>query len=93
MVDAPKNAKRVEVRAPMSGVFYRQPDPEDPPYVEIGEGCRIHRAIVDRGAVFPPGSEVGIDHEADKANGYRVTESGLTLVTPDMLGQQLHFTR
>ena len=30
-------AKRVEVRAPMSGVFYRQPAPEDPPYVEVGD--------------------------------------------------------
>ena len=30
-------AKRIEVRAPMSGVFYRQPDPEEPPYVEVGD--------------------------------------------------------
>ena len=30
-------AKRIEVRAPMSGVFYRQPGPEDPPYVEVGD--------------------------------------------------------
>jgi len=28
--------KRVEVRAPMSGVFYRRPGPEQPPYVEVG---------------------------------------------------------
>jgi biotin carboxyl carrier protein len=37
MVHAPDKAKRVEVRAPMSGVFYRQPGPEDPPYVEVGD--------------------------------------------------------
>jgi biotin carboxyl carrier protein len=37
MVNAPNNAKRVEVRAPMSGVFYRQSGPEDPPYVEVGD--------------------------------------------------------
>ena len=30
-------AKKVEVRAPMSGVFYRKPAPEDPPYVEVGD--------------------------------------------------------
>ena len=30
-------AKRVEVRAPMSGVFYRQPGPDEPPYVEVGD--------------------------------------------------------
>jgi biotin carboxyl carrier protein len=29
--------RRVEVRAPMSGVFYRKPAPDDPPYVEVGE--------------------------------------------------------
>ncbi len=28
--------KRVEVKAPMSGVFYRRPAPEVAPYVEIG---------------------------------------------------------
>ena len=37
MANPPERAKRVEVRAPMSGVFYRQPGPEDPPYVEIGD--------------------------------------------------------
>ena len=29
--------KRVEVRAPMSGVFYRKPSPGDPAYVEVGD--------------------------------------------------------
>ena len=28
---------RIEVRAPMSGVFYRTPAPDQPPYVEIGD--------------------------------------------------------
>jgi biotin carboxyl carrier protein len=30
------SGKRVEVRAPMSGVFYRRPAPEEPPYAEVG---------------------------------------------------------
>ena len=29
--------KRVEVRAPMSGIFYRKPAPDKPSYVEIGD--------------------------------------------------------
>ena len=29
--------KRIEVRAPMSGVFYRKPAPDQPYYVEIGD--------------------------------------------------------
>jgi len=28
--------KRVEVRAKMSGIFYRRPSPEQPPYVDVG---------------------------------------------------------
>jgi biotin carboxyl carrier protein len=28
--------KRVEVRAKMSGIFYRRPSPDKPPYVEVG---------------------------------------------------------
>ena len=29
--------KRIEVRAPMSGVFYRKPSPDQPSYVEVGD--------------------------------------------------------
>lgn len=63
------------------------------PDVRIGRRCRIHRGIIDRGTVLPEGTIIGEDHDADRARGFRVTDSGLTLVTPDMLGQQLHFTR
>lgn len=34
MAEADK--KRVEVRAKMSGVFYRRPSPDESPYVEVG---------------------------------------------------------
>jgi len=34
------NGKRVEVRAPMSGVFYRRPAPDQPPYVEVGHAVK-----------------------------------------------------
>ena len=30
-------AKRVEVRAPMSGIFYCNPGPDEPPYLAIGD--------------------------------------------------------
>jgi glucose-1-phosphate adenylyltransferase len=63
------------------------------PHVEIGQNCRINRAIIDRGSVIEPGTVIGEDADADRERGFRVTQSGLTLVTPDMLGQQLHFTR
>ena len=63
------------------------------PEVDIGENCRIKKAIIDRGAIIADGTVIGEDHDADRERGFRVTTSGLTLVTPDMLGQHLHFTR
>jgi glucose-1-phosphate adenylyltransferase len=63
------------------------------PEVEIGRNCRVRRAIIDRGSHIPDGTVIGEDRDTDRARGFRVTESGLVLVTPDMLGQRLHFTR
>jgi glucose-1-phosphate adenylyltransferase len=63
------------------------------PGVEIGRNCHIRRAIIDAGAVIADDTEIGIDHDDDRARGFRVTKRGRTLVTPDMLGQQLHHTR
>ena len=63
------------------------------PEVDIGRHCHIRRAIIDRGARIPDGMQIGIDHDADRERGFRVTSTGITLVTPDMLGQKLHFTR
>jgi glucose-1-phosphate adenylyltransferase len=63
------------------------------PEVDIGENCHIRRAIIDRGTIIPPGTQIGIDLDADRERGFRVTDSNLTLVTPDMFGQELHITR
>ena len=63
------------------------------PEVDIGRNCQIKRAIIDRGAIIESGTSIGLDHDADLERGFRVTESGLTLVTAEMLGQHLHFTR
>jgi glucose-1-phosphate adenylyltransferase len=57
------------------------------PEVNIGRHCRIRRAIIDRGCRIPEGSVIGHDPEQDRANGFRVTDSGLVLVTRGMLGQ------
>ena len=63
------------------------------PECEIYDKCTIRGAIIDRGCVIPEGTEIGVDHDADRARGFRVTEGGHTLVTPDMLEQKLHVTR
>ena len=38
-------SKRVEVRAPMSGVFYRRSSPDDPPYVEVGDTVKKKQVL------------------------------------------------
>ena len=63
------------------------------PEVRIGQNCHIRRAIIDRGAKIADGTQIGIDLEADRGRGFRITENNITLVTPDMLGQHLHMTR
>lgn len=63
------------------------------PGVEIHRDSKIHRTIIDTGCVIPKGSEIGLNREADEANGFRVTDNGITLVTPDALGQNLHQVR
>lgn len=37
--------ERVEVRAPMSGVFYRKPAPDQPPYVEVGDRVKKKQVL------------------------------------------------
>lgn len=61
------------------------------PNVEIGRHCRLHRVIIDRGTRLPEGMVIGADHDEDRRRGFRVTPKGITLVTPDMLGQAVHF--
>ncbi len=40
-----ENGKRVEVRAPMSGVFFRRSGPEEPPYVEVGDAVKKKQVL------------------------------------------------
>lgn len=39
------DGKRVEVRAPMSGVFYRRPGPDQPTYVEVGDTVKKKQVL------------------------------------------------
>jgi len=59
------------------------------PECEIGRNCKLKNCIIDRGVKLPDGTEVGIDHDADRANGLRVSPGGVVLVTTGMLGQPL----
>jgi glucose-1-phosphate adenylyltransferase len=60
--------------------------------VDIGRYVTIKRAVIDKGANIPDGMEIGMKIEEDRKRFF-VTEKGITLVTPDMLGQRLHYAR
>jgi glucose-1-phosphate adenylyltransferase len=62
------------------------------PDVNIGRNCRINKAVIDRGCDIPEGTIIGEDPTAD-AERFYVSEKGVVLVTPEMLGQILHHVR
>ena len=62
------------------------------PRVDIGRGARLRRVIVDKRCHIPPGIEIGFDAEADRQR-FHVSPGGVTLVTPEMLGEQVHHIR
>jgi glucose-1-phosphate adenylyltransferase len=57
--------------------------------VVIGRGVTLRRVIVDEGCVIPDGFKAGVHPDEDKAH-FQVTSRGVTLITPEMLGQQVH---
>jgi glucose-1-phosphate adenylyltransferase len=59
------------------------------PNVDIGRGVVLHRAIVDKRCRLPAGLAVGVNR-ADDEKRFHVTANGITLITPEMLGQRLH---
>jgi glucose-1-phosphate adenylyltransferase len=48
--------------------------------VRIGPNASVRRAILDKEVVVNEGATVGVDPEADKARGFTVTDSGITIV-------------
>lgn len=54
------------------------------PGVQVGRHARVSRAVVDRDCFIPDGMVIGEDAAADAARFFR-TDSGITLVTRDML--------
>jgi len=59
------------------------------PDVEIKQHCRVKRCVIDKGTVLPEGTVIGENLKED-AKRFYVSEGGIVLVTPEMLGQQLH---
>lgn len=59
------------------------------PKVSIGKNCRITRAVIDKACTIEDGMVIGEDPELDRKR-FHVTETGIVLVTPEMLGQHLY---
>ena len=62
------------------------------PDVDIGRGAKLRRVVMDKHCRVPDGMLIGYDTEADRKR-FHVSEGGVTLVTPEMLGQQAHHIR
>lgn len=62
------------------------------PDVHIGRRAKLRRVVMDKHCRVPEGLTIGYDIEADRKR-FHVSENGVTLVTPEMLGQQAHHIR
>ena len=62
------------------------------PDVIIGRGARLRRTVIDKHCHIPPGMTIGFNDDEDRKR-FHVSDKGITLVTPDMLGQLAHFIR
>lgn len=50
--------------------------------VSVGAGAVVRNAILDKHVIVPPGAQVGVDPDADRARGF-VVEDGLTVLGKD----------
>lgn len=62
------------------------------PKVTVNRNVVLKNVVIDRGCNIPEGMQIGVNVEEDKKRFY-VSEKGITLVTPDMLGQDLYHVR
>ena len=58
------------------------------PHVQIGRSCILKKCIIDKNCVIPEGTRIGVDPAADRKR-FHVTPSGITLVSREMLGQDV----
>lgn len=62
------------------------------PNVKVSRNVTLKRVVVDKGCVIPEGMTAGINREKDESRFF-VSDNGITLITSDMLGQELHRVR
>ena len=52
--------------------------------VQVGAGAVVRNAILDKNVIVPPGAQIGVDLDADRARGFLV-EDGLTVLGKDQV--------
>lgn len=62
------------------------------PNVDVGRNAHLRRVVADKNCIIPPSLVAGFDPDEDRKRFY-VTEDGVTLITPEMLGQKIHVVR
>jgi len=62
------------------------------PNVKVSRNVKLKRVVVDKGCVIPEGLTAGYNREEDERRFF-VSDNGITLITSDMLGQELHRVR
>jgi len=62
------------------------------PSVDVGRHCVVRRAVIDKHCRIPDGTRIGVDAAEDRRR-FHVSEGGIVLVTPDMLGQEIRRLR
>ncbi len=62
------------------------------PNVKVSRNVTLKRVVVDKNCVIPEGLTAGVNREED-ARRFFVSDNGITLITPDMLGQEVHRVR
>ncbi|GAA4032523.1 glucose-1-phosphate adenylyltransferase [Arthrobacter methylotrophus] len=53
--------------------------------VRVGGGAVVKRAIIDKNVKIPAGATIGLDADLDRARGFKVTESGITVLAKDQV--------
>src|SRR5258708_13372228 len=58
------------------------------PDVEVHQSVRLNRVVVEKRCTLPKGLAVGFDPAEDRKR-FHVSERGITLITPETLGQEV----
>jgi glucose-1-phosphate adenylyltransferase len=62
------------------------------PDVDVGRNAVLKRVVIDKYCRLPAGFTAGVDPEQDRKR-FHVSENGITLIAPEMIGQRVHHLR